>query len=672
MLDRLGPYTLLSVIGQGAMGTVYRARHEGLDRDVALKVIDPGACACDSDSDGDGGLASFHRRFAREMKITSRLRHPAIVQVLDCGEVGGVAFVAMELITGTSLQAATPPDTPVPWQNALAVGASIADGLAYLHDQQIMHRDLKPGNILISDEGVLKLVDFGLVRRVDGTMITVEGTVMGTLHYMAPEVLQGTYLPATDMWGLGAILFELLFGRRVFSAKDARQMVHAISKAPIETPANPARPVPPSVSQLVLSMLVRDPEQRQTSAAAVGREIGILLDRLGNTSCQEIMTRGFSTRLGESPAAAPSTAGSPEGRTVRLPVESHEAPSPDRPGPATPDRAGRAVLRGRRLVESRPPRPGASSRSPLAVGVGAVVALAAVAALVGPRPVAPRSGGLPTSDPGPSPHVVQRSLAPPTPPSASPPVAPGGDRLFDRWRDCAHLIPRLRAERPVSPRTMLELRARAPALDLGAQPEPWLFWIELGRWLSSAGTEPGPGPWRSRKEEPGGVGLEVLQAQLLGKSGRGHRSKTVAQAILALRSFPDDGRWWLVLGRVLDLEQCPREAIRAYDLGLRRLGGRDLLGMSRFCWSGLARALVLVTGRSLEKEIWALLPEGEADRHGFDGLEDALLSSAPDRYLRLLTSALPGPVHGETAYLQLGRYWLLRGEKARGFAAWAE
>ncbi len=214
---RLGPYELNAVIGAGGMGDVYRARDTRLDRTVAIKIV----------------KREFSSRFEREARAISALNHPHICTLYDVGIDGDTSYLVMEHIEGRHLTC------PMPMPQALDLGVQIADALAAAHRQGIVHRDLKPGNILIARDGV-KLLDFGLARvqsQVEaldpGTTLTMAGTVLGTLQYMAPEQLEGREADArTDIHALGLVLYEMLTGLKAYAAPSSAGVISAIMTAP--------------------------------------------------------------------------------------------------------------------------------------------------------------------------------------------------------------------------------------------------------------------------------------------------------------------------------------------------------------------------------------------------------------------------------------------------------
>src|SRR5437588_3583983 len=266
---RLGPYEIVAPIGAGGMGEVYRARDTRLDRTVAIKVL-PAEFAND---------AQLRLRFEREAKAISRLTHPNICTLHDVGQQDGIDYLVMEFLEGETL-AERVAKGPLPVEQALAVGVQIADALDKAHKQGIVHRDLKPGNIVLTKNGA-KLLDFGLAKygpqpEIAGSLtvlptqqksLTKEGTIVGTFQYMAPEQLQGSEADArTDIFALGAVLYEMLTGRRAFSGKTKVSLIAAILEHEPPPISSIQPPSPPALDRLIRICLAKDPDDRWQTA----------------------------------------------------------------------------------------------------------------------------------------------------------------------------------------------------------------------------------------------------------------------------------------------------------------------------------------------------------------------------------------------------------------------
>ena len=273
--SKLGPYEVLSPLGAGGMGEVYRARDSRLGRDVAIKVL-PAALAASPEA---------RQRFEREAQTISQLAHPHICALYDVGREGDTEYLVMELLEGETLSDRLAKG-PLPLEQTLRFGQEIADALDKAHRQGIVHRDLKPGNVMLTKSGV-KLLDFGLARAVEpaaehGSLtslptqraLTQEGTILGTFQYMAPEQLEGR--PAderTDIFAFGAVLYEMATGRKAFSGATQASLITAIMSAE-PPPLSSVQPAsPPSLDRIVKTCLAKDPEERWQSAGDLKREL---------------------------------------------------------------------------------------------------------------------------------------------------------------------------------------------------------------------------------------------------------------------------------------------------------------------------------------------------------------------------------------------------------------
>jgi serine/threonine protein kinase len=255
---KVGPFKTVGVLGRGGMGAVLEAEDERTGNRVAVKLI-----GNLSARDPDARL-----RFEREGKVLTLLAHPHVVRFIERGEHGERLYLAMELVRGKSLAERLAPG-PLPVDEAIRVARATAEGLAYAHALGLTHRDVKPGNILLGDDGSIKLADFGLARRRDESLaLTEPGAVVGTLAYMSPEQLAGeAALPASDLYALGAVLYQMLAGTPPFEGTFA-QVVAKRARASYP-PLEARRPeAPPAVRDLVKRLLARDPEQRPDATEA--------------------------------------------------------------------------------------------------------------------------------------------------------------------------------------------------------------------------------------------------------------------------------------------------------------------------------------------------------------------------------------------------------------------
>jgi len=272
---KLGPYEIQSPLGAGGMGEVYRARDTRLGRDVAIKVL-PSHLSSDPD---------LKARFEREAKAISALSHPHICHLYDIGSQDGVDYLVMELLEGESL-ADRLQKGPLPLKQALQYGVEIAQALETAHANGIVHRDLKPGNVMLTKSGA-KLLDFGLAKPVQngpavisGSMatmsrpLTMEGTILGTFQYMAPEQVQGREADArSDLFALGALLYEMVTGKRAFAGKSQISVMSAILEKEPE-PVSTVQPLAPRVLDHVIQRaMAKDPNDRWQTARDLMQEL---------------------------------------------------------------------------------------------------------------------------------------------------------------------------------------------------------------------------------------------------------------------------------------------------------------------------------------------------------------------------------------------------------------
>jgi serine/threonine protein kinase len=284
--SKLGPYTIVSPLGAGGMGEVYRARDTRLERDVAIKVL-PSEMVADPDR---------VKRFEQEARATAALSHPNILAVYDVGRDGGAAYVASELLEGSTLRDAL--GQPITATKACAWASHIALGLAAAHAKHIVHRDIKPDNVFITSDGRVKILDFGLARVAapvssdDSTVIqpkgmgTHAGMVMGTVAYMSPEQARGLQADErSDIFSLGVVLYEMLAGRPPFVGASAVESMHAtLASEPPEFDS--LRSIPPSLDRIVRRCLEKRPEDRFHSA----HDLALALEAVSGSRSQPVAT----------------------------------------------------------------------------------------------------------------------------------------------------------------------------------------------------------------------------------------------------------------------------------------------------------------------------------------------------------------------------------------------
>jgi len=276
-----GPYQIISVLGKGGMGEVYRAKDTRLERQVAIKVL----------SEQLTGNEKALTRFEQEAKTLAALSHPNIVAIYDIGTDHGVSFVAMELLEGETLRDCLA-RSPLPWRRVLEIGSVVADSLSAAHSKGVIHRDLKPENIFLTSAGVVKILDFGLARidRVvsteeltvapTGAVATESGIIMGTVQYMSPEQARGQVVDhRTDIWAFGCVLYEMLTRRRAFQGNTFSDTIANLLLKEPEWQELP-QDVPQKVREILRRCLQKDPSRRVQDVTTLKIEIDKVLSGL--------------------------------------------------------------------------------------------------------------------------------------------------------------------------------------------------------------------------------------------------------------------------------------------------------------------------------------------------------------------------------------------------------
>lgn len=271
MVRKVGSARIVREIGRGGMGVVYEAFQEGLDRPVAVKALDV----------KHARTKEVVERFRREGRAYARLRHEAIVQVHELVEKDEGLYLVTELVDGTDLARLLAQGGALPPDCVALVGARIADALDYVHFNALLHRDVKPANVMVSREGEVKLMDFGIAKGEADSDLTRAGMLVGSPSYMAPEVLAGAEAgPASDVWALGVTLYELLAGEKPFRGKNADELFAAIARGrfPALRAVVPGCPRP--LARAVERCLKRSPDARHRSAGALARALDASAARL--------------------------------------------------------------------------------------------------------------------------------------------------------------------------------------------------------------------------------------------------------------------------------------------------------------------------------------------------------------------------------------------------------
>jgi len=263
----LGRYEILKELGKGAMGTVYQGRDPKINRDVAIKTM-----ALSQEFEADE-LQDVKDRFFREAETAGRLNHPNIVTIYDAGEEHDLAYIAMELLSGTDLSPFTKPDKLVPSIAALKICGKIGEALHYAHGQGVVHRDIKPANIMLLKDKTVKVTDFGIAR-ITASSKTKTGVVLGTPSYMSPEQLSGKHVDGrSDLFSLGAMLYEMLTGVRPFRGDSMATLMFQIANEPHPDIREHKPDLPENVAVLINKLLAKEADARFASGMEVVQEI---------------------------------------------------------------------------------------------------------------------------------------------------------------------------------------------------------------------------------------------------------------------------------------------------------------------------------------------------------------------------------------------------------------
>jgi hypothetical protein len=273
-------YELEELVGSGGMSSVFRARDQQLGRRIAIKIL----------HERYGEDPEYIERFRREARAVARLSHPNIVTVIDRGEDGGRQYIVFEHVEGENLKELVGRTGRLPLRRALELALPVADGLAFAHQQGLVHRDVKPQNVLLSQEGEVKVTDFGIARSLDVEHgVTQTGTVLGTGEYLAPEQASGEPVsPATDVYSLGVVLWELLTGDTPFTGENLVAVALRHINEPLPSLRDERPDVPPRLAAAVERALAKDPARRFPSMSAFAAELRACLAELeGETPAED-------------------------------------------------------------------------------------------------------------------------------------------------------------------------------------------------------------------------------------------------------------------------------------------------------------------------------------------------------------------------------------------------
>jgi serine/threonine protein kinase len=267
----LGRYHLTEQLGEGGMANVYKAYDTRLETDVAVKIIR-------TENLAPSVYERSIKRFTREAKALARLTHPNIVKVTDYGEYDGKPYLVMEYLSGKTLKQRL--GKPIPWHEAVKLLLPIAEALDFAHSCNMIHRDVKPSNILLTERGQPMLSDFGIAKILDldeTADLTGTGMGIGTPEYMAPEQWTGKTTTQSDQYALGVVLYEMLTGRKPFTADTAAAILIKVTTEPLPRPSQVARDLPDEVEKLLLKAMAKNPSDRYTTMGDFANAMDSLL-----------------------------------------------------------------------------------------------------------------------------------------------------------------------------------------------------------------------------------------------------------------------------------------------------------------------------------------------------------------------------------------------------------
>lgn len=296
MISHLGRYEVVSELGQGAMGVVYKAKDPLIDRIVAIKTINLGMAQEEKEE--------YEARFYQEAKAAGRLSHPNIVTIYDVGKSSEVAYIAMEFLQGRELRDILNDGQEMPVQRVLDIVIQVALGLAYAHEHGIVHRDVKPSNIMVIRDGHVKITDFGIARMESASVRTQTGMVLGSPKYMSPEQVMGKLIDQrSDIFSLGVMLYEMLTGKAPFVGENVNAIMYQTLNAVPPPPGTVNTAVPDMLNFIVAKALAKGLDDRYQNARDLAEDLRTCRDalpRVGNDSKPSMPERRQAPRADES------------------------------------------------------------------------------------------------------------------------------------------------------------------------------------------------------------------------------------------------------------------------------------------------------------------------------------------------------------------------------------
>ena len=301
------------------MGVVYRAHDSALGRTVAIKTI----ALTGSTEERDVHEA----RFLQEARAAGGMSHPAIITIYDVGREGDTAFIAMELLEGRDLRDMIRDVSLVP-SRSVAIAAAVAEGLAYAHERGVVHRDIKPGNIMVLPDGRVKIMDFGIARLHEPTVKTQTGVLLGSPQYMSPEQIVGQpFDHRADIFSLGLVLYEMLTGAKPFQGEDIPELMFKVANMPATPPSHLAPDLPPVIDYIVARALKKRPDERYANAAEFAKDLRNCVKEVAAAETSGMERASAQTVPAGTPDLVPETTGGGNALPIRdEPLELRPSP----------------------------------------------------------------------------------------------------------------------------------------------------------------------------------------------------------------------------------------------------------------------------------------------------------------------------------------------------------
>ena len=299
--EKFGRFKVIDELGRGAMGVVYRAQDSALGRTVAIKTIALTGSPAERDV--------HEARFLQEARAAGSIGHPSIITIYDVGREGDTAFIAMELLEGRDLRELIREVSLTPTES-VAIAASVAEGLAFAHDRGVVHRDIKPGNIMVLPDGCVKIMDFGIARLHEPTVKTQTGVLLGSPQYMSPEQIVGQpFDHRADIFSLGLVLYEMLTGAKPFQGADIPELMFKVANMPATPPSHIAPDLPPVIDYIVARALKKKPDERYAKAAELAKDLHDAREEVAAAQARGVARAGAKTVPSDAPAQIAPEAG---------------------------------------------------------------------------------------------------------------------------------------------------------------------------------------------------------------------------------------------------------------------------------------------------------------------------------------------------------------------------